>query len=86
LFASCSVLAKIVSKVLYVFISTVPQFSVSIIFVTESRMDLLFFKLIMSNGINIRVTGWHAVEFEKLVHLGESSIIVSVVSFWWTLL
>jgi hypothetical protein len=40
----------------------------------------------MNNGINIRVTVWHTVDFEERVDLGDGWTIMPVVSFWWTLL
>jgi hypothetical protein len=30
----------------------------------------------MNNGINIRVSGWHTVDFEENVYLVEGSIII----------
>jgi len=39
----------------------------------------------MNNGINIRVTGWHTVDFDERVDIGDGWNIILGVSFWWTL-
>ena len=40
----------------------------------------------MNNGIDIMVIGWHTEDLQEEVELLEGSIIMPIVSFWFTLL